>query len=130
MVDIITLARFDQLVYKEPSSHGFEASLLGRITMAERWRNETWTKDMWWSGKVTRRRLLGFGAAAAGALGAILLVPAPWREAFGQSKPYKIGTLQPLSGTAASGGKTALIGTQMAVERINKAGGINGRMVE
>ncbi len=26
------------------------------------------------------------------------LVPAPWREAFGQSKPYKIGTLQPPSG--------------------------------
>jgi len=98
--------------------------------MAERWQNEPWAKDMWWSGKTTRRRLLGFGAATAGALGATLLVPAPWREAFGQAKTYKIGTLQPLSGTAAAGGKTALIGTQMAVDRINKAGGINGRMVE
>jgi branched-chain amino acid transport system substrate-binding protein len=98
--------------------------------MAERWQHEPWAKDMWWSGKTTRRRLLGFGAAMAGALGAPLLVPAPWREAFGQSKSYKIGTLQPLSGTAAAGGKTALIGTQMAVDRINKAGGINGRMVE
>lgn len=48
------------------------------------------------------------------------LVPAPWREAFGQSKPYKIGTLQPPSGAAAAGGKTALLGTQMAVNRINK----------
>jgi len=56
---------------------------------------------------------LGFGAATAGALGATLLVPAPWREAFGQSKAYKIGTLQPLSGAAAAAGKTALIGTQM-----------------
>src|SRR5499427_2567669 len=98
--------------------------------MAERWQNEPWAKDMWWSGKTTRRRLLGFGAATAGALGATLLVPAPWREAFGQAKTYKIGALQPLSGAAAAGGKTALIGTQMAVDRINKAGGINGRMVE
>src|SRR5215510_1299605 len=101
-----------------------------RVTMAERWQNEPWAKDMWWSGKTTRRRFLGFGAATAGALGATLLVPAPWREAFGQSTPYKIGTLQPLSGTAAAGGKTALIGTQMAVDRINKSRGINGRMIE
>src|SRR5207253_7875840 len=88
-----------------------------------------WDDILWYSGKVTRRRLIGYGAAA-GALGATLLVPAPWREAFGQSKPYKIGTLQPLSGVAAAGGKTALIGTQMAVDRINKSGGINGRMIE
>src|SRR6516165_826397 len=59
-----------------------------------------------------------------------MLVPAPWREAFGQAKPYKIGTMQPLSGTAAAGGKTALVGVQMAVDRINKSGGINGRPVE
>src|SRR5262249_41598895 len=55
---------------------------------------------------------------------------APWRSAFGQAKPYKVGTLQPLSGTAAAGGKTALVGVQMAVDRINKSGGINGRPVE
>ena len=61
----------------------------------------------WYSGKVTRRRLIGYGA---GALGATMLVPAPWRAAFGQAKPYKIGTLQPLSGSAAAGGKTALVG--------------------
>jgi ABC-type branched-subunit amino acid transport system substrate-binding protein len=35
-----------------------------------------------------------------------MLVPAPWRTAFGQAKAYKIGSLQPLSGTAAAGGKT------------------------
>src|SRR6516162_10295945 len=83
-----------------------------------------------YSGKVTRRRLIGYGTAAAGALGATVLVPAPWREAFGQAKPYKIGTMQPLSGTAAAGGKTSLVGVQMAVDRINKSGGINGRPVE
>ena len=98
--------------------------------MAERWHDEPWAKDMWWSGKTTRRTFLGLSATAAGALGATMLVPAPWREAFGQAKPYKIGVLQPLSGAAAAGGKTALVGTQMAVDRINKSGGINGRPIE
>src|SRR5205807_1927516 len=72
----------------------------------------------------------GYGSAAAGALGATLLVPAPWQAAFGQAKPYKFGTLQPLSGAGAAGGKTALVGIQMAVDRINKSGGINGRPIE
>jgi branched-chain amino acid transport system substrate-binding protein len=88
------------------------------------------TEELWYRGKVTRRRLIGYGAVGAGALGATMLVPAPWQSAFGQAKPYKIGTLQPLSGAAAAGGKTALVGTQMAVDRINKSGGINGRPIE
>src|SRR6266852_5056887 len=87
-------------------------------------------EEFWYRGKVTRRRLIGWSAAGAGALGATMLVPAPWQAAFGQAKPYKIGTLQPLSGSAAAGGKTALVGTQMAVDRINKSGGINGRPIE
>src|SRR5439155_1660984 len=102
----------------------------GGIAMAERWQSEPWTKDMWWSGKTTRRRFLGLSATAAGALGATMLVPAPWREAFGQAKPYKIGVLQPLTGAAAAGGKTALVGTQLAADRINKSGGFNGRPIE
>jgi branched-chain amino acid transport system substrate-binding protein len=87
-------------------------------------------QEFWYRGKVTRRRWLGLSAAAAGAVGAGMLVPAPWRSAFGQAKPYKLGTLQPLSGTAAAGGKTALVGVQMAVDRINKGGGVNGRPIE
>ncbi len=83
--------------------------------------------EFWYSGKVTRRRLVGWGA---GVLGATILVPAPWRAAFGQAKPYKIGTIQPLSGTGAALGKNALVGVEMAVDRINKSGGINGRPVE
>jgi branched-chain amino acid transport system substrate-binding protein len=59
-----------------------------------------------------------------------MAVPAPWQAAFGAAKPYKIGTEQPLSGAGAAGGKTALVGVQMAAERINKSGGINGRPVE
>src|SRR5436305_1566697 len=80
--------------------------------------------------KVTRRRVLRWGSAGAGVIGAAMLGPAPWRAAFGQAKPYKIGSLQPLSGSGAAGGKTALVGIQMAVDRINKSGGINGRPVE
>ena len=87
-------------------------------------------QDFWYRGKLTRRRWLGLSATAAGAIGAGMLVPAPWRSAFGQAKPFKFGTLQPLSGTAAAGGKTALVGVQMAVDRINKAGGITGRPIE
>ncbi|HKC08171.1 MAG TPA: ABC transporter substrate-binding protein [Methylomirabilota bacterium] len=87
-------------------------------------------QESWYRGKVTRRRWLGLSAAAAGAIGAGMLVPSPWRAAFGQAKPFKFGTLQPLSGTAAAGGKTALVGVQMAVDRINKAGGVTGRPIE
>ena len=87
-------------------------------------------QELWYRGKVTRRRWLGLSAATAGAIGAGMLVPSPWRAAFGQAKPFKFGTLQPLSGTAAAGGKTALVGVQMAVDRINKAGGITGRPIE
>jgi branched-chain amino acid transport system substrate-binding protein len=85
--------------------------------------------ELWYRGKTTRRRVLGYGVSA-GALGATMLVPAPWQAAFGQARPYKIGTEQPLSGAGAAGGKTALVGVQMAVDRINKSGGINGRPVE
>lgn len=100
--------------------------------MKEAWRDEKWAQDenFWYSGKISRRRVLGLGVTAAGALGATMLVPAPWRAAFGQAKPIKVGSLQPLSGTAASGGKTALVGVQMAVDRINKSGGVNGRPIE
>ena len=75
----------------------------------------------------TRRRLIELGVAGGAAA---MLGPAPWRAAFGAAKPYKIGSIQPLSGGAASVGKTALVGLQMAVDRINKEGGILGRPVE
>jgi branched-chain amino acid transport system substrate-binding protein len=75
----------------------------------------------------TRRRVL---AGSSIGLGAAVLSPLPLRFALAQSKAYRIGTMQPLSGAAAIIGKTALVGVQMAVDRINKAGGINGRPVE
>jgi branched-chain amino acid transport system substrate-binding protein len=76
--------------------------------------------------RTTRRSVLTSGIGLA----ALLCTPTPWRRAFGAAKPYRIGTLQPLTGNAASGGKTALVGVQMAVDRINKAGGILGRPVD
>ena len=98
--------------------------------MVDKNTTQDWEEELWYSGKVTRRRFVGYTSAAAGALGALMLVPASWRSAFGQAKPYKIGALQPLSGAAAAGGKTALVGSQMAVDRINKSGGVNGRPIE
>jgi len=95
--------------------------------MTEKWKDEAWAKDFWYSGKVTRRSVVGWGG---GAIGAMMLVPAPWRAAFGAAKAYKIGSEQPLSGPGAAGGKTAVVGLEMAAERINKNGGINGRPVE
>jgi len=95
--------------------------------MTEKWKEEKWAEDIWYRGKTTRRRFVGWGT---GAIGAMMLVPAPWRAAFGAEKPFKIGSEQPLSGAAADGGKTAVVGLQMAVDRINKNGGINGRPVE
>ena len=94
--------------------------------MANDWDEREGAHDFLYGTKVTRRRLVGWGA---GTLGATLLIPAPWRAAFGQAKPYKIGTIQPLSGPGALGGKTALVGIEMAVDRINKSGGINGRPI-
>jgi len=84
-------------------------------------------EDFWYNGKVARRRFVGWGG---GILGVSMLVPAPWRVAFAGEKPFKVGSLQPLTGPAAPGGKTAVVGLQMAVDRINKAGGIHGRPVD
>ena len=95
--------------------------------MTEKWKDEAWAQDFWYSGKVTRRTLVGWGG---GAIGAAMLVPAPWRAAFGAAKAFKIGSEQPLSGPGAIGGKTAVVGLEMAADRINKNGGINGRPVE
>ena len=95
--------------------------------MTEKWKDEKWAEDIWYSGKVTRRRIVGWGG---GAIGAMMLLPAPWGRTFGAAKPFKVGTEQPLSGAGAAGGKTALVGLQMAVDRINGNGGINGRPVD
>ena len=44
--------------------------------------------------------------------------------------PIKIGWMGPLTGDVANLGKDALAASQMAVEELNAAGGINGRKIE
>src|SRR2546422_9704366 len=48
------------------------------LTMTDKTKTQDWSEAFWYRGKVTRRRLIGYGSAAAGALGARLPVPAPW----------------------------------------------------
>lgn len=47
-----------------------------------------------------------------------------------QKATIKIGLSAPLTGEAASWGENALAGAELAVEEINKAGGINGRQIK
>ena len=55
--------------------------------MTDKTKTHDWNEAFWYRGKITRRRLIGYSSAAAGALGASMLVPAPWQAAFGQAKP-------------------------------------------
>src|ERR1700719_3212552 len=103
------------------------ATSVGGLSMAEKWQDEKWAEDIWYRGKVTRRTLVGWGG---GAIGAMMLVPAPWRAAFRAAQPVHVGSEHRLSGAGAAGGKTAVVGLQMAADRINNSGGINGRPVE
>jgi len=59
----------------------------------------------------------------AAALGAALAAPA-------QAQSIRIGFHAPLTGFAASDGKSAQNGAELAVEQINARGGINGRKLE
>jgi ABC-type branched-subunit amino acid transport system substrate-binding protein len=104
-----------------------ETETKGDFTMADKRNGLGWTG----SNGLTRRRMVG-RATAGGALaiGGALTAAMPLRYALAKSEPYKIGSIQPLSGGAASIGKTALVGLQVAVERINKGGGILGREVK
>jgi len=82
------------------------------------------------AGAINRRRMLRLGTAGGAAAFGTLLAPTPLRYALAASVPYKIGSIQPLSGGAAAVGKTALVGLQVAIARINKDGGILGREVK
>src|SRR5512146_793104 len=72
--------------------------------------------------KIPRRRLIQ--AAAATALTGPYIISARGEE------PVKIGLDNPLTGTYAAVGKNELIGCQLAVEQMNKKGGILGRSVQ
>ncbi len=69
--------------------------------------------------RLTRRLWISIAAAAAFA-----------GAGHAQAQNIRIGFQAPLTGPAASDGKTALQGAQLAVEQINAAGGVNGRKLE
>ena len=65
----------------------------------------------------TRRHFIGQSAAAASALAFPLVGGA-------QPKPVKVGVLHPVTGALAYSGQQCRMGAMMAIEDINKAGGI------
>jgi branched-chain amino acid transport system substrate-binding protein len=74
----------------------------------------------------TRRSLLKTGAAGAALLAAPGLVRA-------QAPVVKLGILQPVTGALAQDGEYGRLGAQLAIDEINKAGGIKslgGAMIE
>jgi branched-chain amino acid transport system substrate-binding protein len=62
-------------------------------------------------------------------LAATIAMPAVLRKAYAQGATVKIGMVLSITGPAAESGKYALIGTKIALERINKAGGVLGKQV-
>jgi branched-chain amino acid transport system substrate-binding protein len=74
---------------------------------------------------ITRRQVLAGSAVGAAALASGF--PAP---AIANSDPIKIGFLPALTGPSSSTGVGINRGTELAVEEINAAGGIDGRKIE
>lgn len=73
--------------------------------------------------KLTRR---DFSAMMAAGLAA----PAVMLTARAQGATIKIGMTVPVTGPAAEAGKYAVNGAKLALERVNKAGGVLGKQVE
>src|SRR5437764_3950020 len=72
---------------------------------------------------ITRR---GFSVALATGVA----MPAVLRSALGQSNTLKIGMVLPVTGPGADSGKYSLTGAKIALDRVNKAGGVLSRQVE
>jgi branched-chain amino acid transport system substrate-binding protein len=72
---------------------------------------------------LSRRKLLKAGAA----LGASFVITRPGWAATG---PIKLATIDPLSGPAAQYGQQNVMALQLAVDRVNRAGGLLGREVK
>ncbi len=73
--------------------------------------------------KLTRR------SVAAG-LAASLAAPALLQRARADGEAIKVGMVLPVTGPAADNGKYSLTGAKIALDRVNKAGGVLGRQVE
>ncbi len=73
--------------------------------------------------KLTRR---DFSAVLAAGVAA----PALLRSARAQGATIKIGMCAPVTGPAAESGKYAITGAKIALEQVNKAGGVLGKQLE
>jgi Periplasmic binding protein len=67
------------------------------------------------------RRFVNLGLAAS------LAAPALLRRARAETDTIKIGMVLSVTGPGADSGKYALTGATIALDRINKAGGVNGK---
>jgi branched-chain amino acid transport system substrate-binding protein len=72
---------------------------------------------------ISRRRF-------SGALSAGLALPAFVGRASAQGSTIKIGMCAPVTGPAAEAGRYAQIGAKLALDAVNKAGGVLGKQVE
>ncbi len=70
------------------------------------------------------RRSLSLGLTAT------LAAPALLRAARAEGDTLKIGMVAPITGPAADSGKYAVTGAKIAVDRVNKAGGVLGKPIE
>lgn len=75
----------------------------------------------------SRRQVLG-GLSAASLAG--IASPALLRSAWAQGATTKIGMVVPITGPAAASGAFALTGAKIALEAVNKAGGVLGKPME
>ena len=73
--------------------------------------------------KLTRRHF-SVGLAAG------IAAPALMRSAWAQGATIKIGMCAPVTGPAAESGKYAINGARLALEAVNKAGGVLGKQAE
>ena len=63
-------------------------------------------------------------------LSAILTLPGLIGRASAQGATIKVGMCAPVTGPAAESGRYAQIGAKLAVDAVNKAGGVLGKQVE
>ena len=64
------------------------------------------------------------------ALLALALVAVACSEEEGSDEPFRIGVMESVTGPGETYGNVAVQAKQMAVDEINEAGGVNGRMIE
>ena len=76
---------------------------------------------------ISRRK---FSGALSGAVTASLAFPGLVGKTWAQGATIKIGMCAPVTGPAAESGRYAQIGAKLAIEAVNKAGGVLGKQVE